>query len=288
VFAVWYADAPDTVDDQVHTAEMQLCPFDTPPGTYELTGTVEYGSSWDYDYRDPSAPGSLQGEVHTTFTVSTMASSVQLNAIGSASYPGQIDVSGRITATSTTLGIVGVPLAEASIQQFVSGGWSHAGSVFTDALGNFRARGYDVATGAPIRVVFEGTSKVAGSNSASVPAPMPAPAPAPPALAPAPAPPRAPAPAQPAAAPTPTVKVKAVGGASKLRVDVNPNKGAGHWRFQVQKQRPDGTWQPLKSYKTLGSKETRTVNLKKGAYRVIVLPKYRYGVGESRRVSLKR
>ncbi len=90
------------------------------------------------------------------------------------------------------------------------------------------------------------------------------------------------------AARTATVKVKAVSKKSKLRVDVNPNKGRGYWKFQVQKQRADGSWKALKTYKTKGKKETRTVNLKRGTYRVVVEPKYGYGATTSGQVSLRR
>ena len=84
------------------------------------------------------------------------------------------------------------------------------------------------------------------------------------------------------------MKVKAVKKKSKLKVDVNPNKGSGYWKFQVQKQRSDGSWKALKTYKTKGSKETRTINLKKGTYRVVVKPKYGYAGTISTEVSLRR
>ena len=69
------------------------------------------------------------------------------------------------------------------------------------------------------------------------------------------------------------VKVKAASKRSKLAVDVNPNKGKGYWSFQVQRS-DNGNWTPLKTYRTSGAKEKRTVNLPKGTYRVVVLAKY--------------
>ena len=90
------------------------------------------------------------------------------------------------------------------------------------------------------------------------------------------------------AAPAASVKVKAVSNKSKLKVDVNPNKGKGYWKFQVQKQRSDGSWKALKTYKTKGNKETRTINLKKGTYRVYVKPKYGYSGVTSTPVYLRR
>jgi subtilisin family serine protease len=85
-----------------------------------------------------------------------------------------------------------------------------------------------------------------------------------------------------------TVKVTAVSGKSKLKVDVNPNKGKGYWAFQVHKQRADGSWQRLKTYKTRGSKETRTINLPRGTYRVVVNAKYGHAAATSRPAYLKK
>jgi len=85
------------------------------------------------------------------------------------------------------------------------------------------------------------------------------------------------------------VKVKAVSGRGKLKVDVNPNMGRRYWSFQVQRMATDGTWKDYKKpYRTRGSKETRTLNFKKGTYRVVVLPKFGYGSVESGQVSLRR
>lgn len=88
--------------------------------------------------------------------------------------------------------------------------------------------------------------------------------------------------------PTMIVCTKAIRGRSRLHVNVNPNKGKGYWKFQVQRQQSDGTWTPLKTYRTKGSKETRTINLKKGTYRVAVGAKYGYAEATSGPVYLKR
>jgi hypothetical protein len=77
----------------------------------------------------------------------------------------------------------------------------------------------------------------------------------------------------------PTVKVVASRNSSKtkLTVNVNPNKGSGYWSFKVQKRTTSGTWTTLSTtYRTLGSAETRTLDLKKGTYRVVVSAKYGY------------
>ena len=77
-------------------------------------------------------------------------------------------------------------------------------------------------------------------------------------------------------------------GKNKLHVDVNPNKGKGYWSFQVQKQQPDRSWKALKTDRTVGTRETRTLNLRRGTYRVLVHPKYGYGPIASAPVYLKR
>jgi hypothetical protein len=89
-------------------------------------------------------------------------------------------------------------------------------------------------------------------------------------------------------APIAAVKVKPRKSKSKLYVDVNPNKGKGYWRFQVQRQQADGSWAALKTYKTKGKKETRTINLGRGTYRVVVLPKYGYLGATSGSVYLRK
>jgi PKD repeat protein len=88
--------------------------------------------------------------------------------------------------------------------------------------------------------------------------------------------------------PAVAVTLKAKSGRSKLYVNVNPNKGSGYWRFQVQRLRSDGSWKPLKTYRTKGSGETRTINLRKGTYKVVVFAKYGYQGSTSGSVTLKR
>lgn len=87
---------------------------------------------------------------------------------------------------------------------------------------------------------------------------------------------------------TVSVRVRALTGRSRLFVDVNPNKGRGYWKLQVQRRLADGSWKALKTYRTKGSKETRTLNLTKGTYRVWVKPKYGYQGGMSEVLSLRK
>jgi hypothetical protein len=89
--------------------------------------------------------------------------------------------------------------------------------------------------------------------------------------------------------PAATVRVKPILGASRLFVDVNPNKGRGYWSFTVQRLNPDGTWsRATRTLRTQGTKETRTVNLKAGTYRVVVKAKYGYLGTTSTPVNLSR
>jgi hypothetical protein len=83
-------------------------------------------------------------------------------------------------------------------------------------------------------------------------------------------------------------KVRARRSQSVLYVDVDPNKGRGYWSFRVEVLRGPDQWAPLKTYKTVGAKETRTVNLKKGTYRVVVLDKYGYQGTTSAAVMLRK
>lgn len=89
--------------------------------------------------------------------------------------------------------------------------------------------------------------------------------------------------------PVPTVAVytKAVSRGGKLYVNVDPDKGRGYWKFKVQRLKGD-VWKHYKTYKTYGKKETRTLNLKKGTYRVVVTGKYGYQGATSTPVYLKK
>jgi polysaccharide biosynthesis protein PslG len=85
------------------------------------------------------------------------------------------------------------------------------------------------------------------------------------------------------------VRVKAVGGMSSMRVNVDPNRGRRYWSFRVQKQRKDKSWVSRgKLYRTHGRKETRTLNLPRGRYRVVIKPKFGYRGATSAVVVLKR
>ena len=88
---------------------------------------------------------------------------------------------------------------------------------------------------------------------------------------------------------SPSVGVKPVGRQGKLYVDVNPNMGKRYWTFAVQRLQSDGAWVTrAKTYRTSGTKETRTLNLPKGTYRVVVKPEHGYRGCTSAPVRLRR
>jgi hypothetical protein len=63
--------------------------------------------------------------------------------------------------------------------------------------------------------------------------------------------------------------VKAVSGASKLKVNMGPNlPGKGYYTFRIDRRTSVGWVRILKTYRTQGTGETRTVNVPKGTYRV--------------------
>ena len=77
----------------------------------------------------------------------------------------------------------------------------------------------------------------------------------------------------------PTVRARVSSNRSQTRliVDVDPDKGSGYWTFTVLRLQESGSWQTLPgTYRTRGSRETRTVNLPNGTYRVQIKPKYGY------------
>lgn len=90
------------------------------------------------------------------------------------------------------------------------------------------------------------------------------------------------------ALPQVSVKARAARGRSILQVNVDPNRRTGRWTFQVQVKRSDGTWRPLRTYRTKGVTQTRTINLAKGTYRVWVAPRYGHQGALSAAVSLRR
>ncbi len=88
------------------------------------------------------------------------------------------------------------------------------------------------------------------------------------------------------------VKVKAINNGTKLFVNVNPNKGTGYWNIKVYRKVVKGdkvSWEKVgKTLRTKTSKETRTINLGKGTYRVKVMENYGMKGDVSNQVTLVR
>lgn len=90
-------------------------------------------------------------------------------------------------------------------------------------------------------------------------------------------------------APAVQVTLRAVRSRSRLYVNLDPNRGSDWWTFRVQKRRSNGTWATLATvYRTYGSGETRTLNLSKGRYRVVVPAQDGYRSATSPSVTLTR
>ena len=299
---------------QAVSAALDLCSW-AGSGSYRLTGVNDFAARF----------GGSPTVRETTFGVHPMSSQVSLTGLNAAAYGGSnVYASGALVVKS---GDVAKPVSSyLAYEAFIDGRWRNlvergyasADSVqltapFKDTIGRlsldtdvWNGSAINVPAGAPVRVSYAGSKKIAPAVSNSMP--MPAlttppdgdadgvadsadycptvPGPGSNRGCPVPVAPPAPAPVPVASA---AVKVKATSGKSKLFVDVNPNAGSGYWTFRVEKwQQATDTWKPLKSYRTKGSKETRTVNLPKGWYRVVVFDKYGFTGTTSDLVYLKR
>lgn len=258
---------------------VQICEHFNAPvpgqwGEYELTGTA--------NVENGSAPKDLQP---VGFTVAPMASdtggmSYSVNSgVNTVTYwVSEVQVASAQTFLRRTSG------GSLVVEQLVAGVWTWIADATFQGDGVFRAA-VSPPLGSYIRGRFLGIYSVAPSTSLSVQVQAPWPE-LPPAVSPTPTPtPTAPVAVAPLVA---RVKVKAVNSRSKLKVDVNPNKGRRYWTFQVQRRNADGTWRALRTYRTRGSTEKRTINLPRGIYRVWVNPKFDHLGAMSAEVTLKR
>ena len=257
----WYSDTHTGAF--VADAAFELCPKDHPNGIYVVTGyawmTVAISDTWAW--AESPFPNVMEFTVSPMTTVTTLAPLPTV--VGTLST-----FSGKVSVTSpTTAGVVPDPAGRVAIETGSGDTWTPIGFGNPDATGAFAIPvGTVLPPGSQYRASYEGTKVSSPSRSSTQSIPTP-----------------------PVVQPSPTVKVKAVSGRSKLKVDVNPNKGRKYWTFQVQRKKADGkTWKPLKTYKTYGSAEKRTINLPKGTYRVFVNPKFGYQGATSAEIVLKR
>lgn len=91
-----------------------------------------------------------------------------------------------------------------------------------------------------------------------------------------------------AGAPAARVTARPRSGRSVLHVNVDPNRVKGHWTVEVQRRRADGTWRALRTYRTRGTSQTRTIDLRRGTYRVWVRANHGYEAAISAEVRLRR
>lgn len=84
-----------------------------------------------------------------------------------------------------------------------------------------------------------------------------------------------------------SIRVAAVSRRSKLRIDVNPNWVAGNYRVVIKK-RVRGGWRAVRAVRTKGALDKRTVNLRKGRYRVTAAAQHGRSAATSRVVRLRR
>ncbi len=258
------------------------CPNLDPNGVYNVAGEIEITADDTLvDYTATFA---------TTYTSAPMATTTLLTTTQSGE--NSLVVEGRVIAHSRALGDVGVRQNSHMALEVQQGAvWVTANTGYTDQLGSFSIEvSPPLPAGSSYRAAFLGSTSSAPSSSAVQTVPGPPDSDADGVIDSQDACVGVPGTIANGGCPMPVaaVKVKAKSGKSKLYVDVNPNKGRGYWRFQVQLKRTDGSWKPLKTDKTKGSKETRTLNLKKGTYRVWVNPKYGYQGVLSAEVYLKK
>jgi uncharacterized protein YjbI with pentapeptide repeats len=57
---------------------------------------------------------------------------------------------------------------------------------------------------------------------------------------------------------------------NNLLVNIDPDLGGDAWTFSVEQLAPSGRWETVGTYLTDGSRETRTINLPEGTYRIVV------------------
>jgi hypothetical protein len=239
---------------------------------------VAAGVATVMDSPTPSLPFEVR------FRISPMQCSIQYSAHqltnGVSAFPGQVVEYSRDGFTRPA------PGGTVTLDRLEVSTWLKEAETTAAADGKFvLLAGRVLATGSYVRFHYSGDYWCTSPPAMPVPVwapyvPIPMPSPSVPLAPPVVATP---------ALPVPTVKIKAVSGRSKLKVDVNPNRGSKFYVFQVQRKNPDGSWKAIKSYETRGAKETRTLNLRKGTYRVWVRPGYGFAEAYSpNEVTLKR
>ena len=90
--------------------------------------------------------------------------------------------------------------------------------------------------------------------------------------------------ALPSTPPSSSIAAAANNSGTSLLVDINPDLGSGAWTFTVE--RLSGIWMTVGTYVTQNPRETQTINLPEGTYRVFTLTQHGYLGSTSAEVTL--
>jgi hypothetical protein len=229
-----------------------LCPGYDSTGTFDVVGEVGVllTGAVDWAWLPYRAAFSVTG-IPTTTTLDS------ISMVG----PEAMFV-GRVTAAPPEPSIFrGCGGGWLTIERPAGAEWEEVGEVDVRDDGSFEARVSTYRlTGTQYRARFRGTSICGGSSSPDRVLPVR----------------------------LPTVVVSVSAKQSKFKVDIDPNKGSKSWVFQVERRRDNDTWRTLKTYRTSGNRETRTINLRKGVYRIHVKARFGYAETYSDTIYLER
>jgi hypothetical protein len=252
----WYIDYDTKVTDGPGTFTFRhailLCPGYEYSGAYSLVGEVGVLTT--------AAPEWAWLPYRAAFTVSGLPTTTTLDPIavaaGEAIFSGTMMMTGQAPASFRGCG------SSVTIQMETGSGWEGVGWAEVSDNGSFAAvLPTNRLTGTQYRATSNGDYSICASSTSGVQA-LPV--------------------------RLPSVRVTSDSKQSKLKVDIDPNRGRKAWTFQVQRQIDDETWKAVGTYRTKGSHETRTINLRKGIYRVSVRAQAGYAETYSDTVWLER
>ena len=252
----WYVDYDTKVTDGPGTFTFRhailLCPGYDVSGTYSLVGEVGVLSAGaaDWVWLPYRAAFSVLG-LETATTLESIAV-----AAGEAVFTGNTSVVGQAPASFRGCGSgVIIETQNGSEWEWVGDGEVADSGSFAVMVPTYRLTGaqYRARSGSDYSICGESTSE-----ARALPVRLP------------------------------RVKAATNSKQSKLKVDIDPNRGRRAWTFQVQRQRDDESWRTVGTYRTRGSRETRTINLRKGIYRIHLRAQAGYAETYSDAVWLER
>jgi hypothetical protein len=239
------------------------------PGTFDFRHALAVCADWvgsgtvtvsgEVGVRVTGSPAWAWVPFTTTFKTSRIPTSTSLDAIYMAGplgrFAGRVSVAGALPPGDTCAGSV-------YIQTESSDGWDWVGEGELNADGTFLvAAAASEMHGTKYRATYGGWGYVCEYSTSE---------------------PRA------LEFNLPHVSLSIVGRQSAVKVDIDPDQGRDAWAFQVQRSTGEDQWRNVGKYTTRGSRETRTLNLPKGTYRVRVLPRFGYIETYSEEFSLER